>query len=179
MDIRIRLATIADIPRIEELIRLSVSGLSTDFYTPEQITSGLLHIFGVDTQLIADETYFLAEVGEKLVGSGGWSKRKTLFGGDQTKADKEDALLDTASEAARVRAFYVDPRWSRRGIATRILAACEDAAQRSGFTKIELAATLPGEPFYSSRGYRKAEAMRLETPSGESLPAFRMTKELL
>lgn len=178
MDIQIRLATIADIPRLEKLIHASVSGLSTEFYTPAQISSGLTYIFGVDTQLIVDGTYFLAEADNAVVGSGGWSKRRTLFGGDKTKSAAEDWLLDPTREAARVRAFYVDPRWSRKGIATRILNACEAAARLSGFTRIELVATLPGEPLYSSRGYQKAEAIDLETPLGTSLPAFRMTKDL-
>jgi len=178
VNVQIRPATISDIPQLEELIRKSVSGLSTDYYTPEQIESGLTHVFGVDTQLILDGTYFVAEIEQELVGSGGWSKRKTLFGGDQSKSNKEDPLLDPACEAARIRAFYVDPSWSRRGIGSRILEACEDAARNAGFGRIELVATLPGEPLYSARGYEKAESMFIETPEGESLPAFRMTKEL-
>jgi len=176
-NVQLRLATIADIPALEKLIRESVRGLSAEHYTPEQITSGLTYVFGVDTQLIIDGTYFVVEVEEQLVGSGGWSKRKTLFGGDQSKG-AEDPLLDPSREAARIRAFYVDPRWSRRGIGTQILRACETAARQAGFSRIELAATMPGVPLYNARGYEKAEAIEIETPDGKSLPVIRMTKNL-
>jgi predicted N-acetyltransferase YhbS len=178
MNLQIRLATIADIPKLEELIRESVSGLSAEYYTSRQIASALSHVFGVDTQLILDGTYFVAEVESQLAGSGGWSKRKTLFGGDQSKTNRIDPLLDPGADSARIRAFYVHPRWSRKGVGTRILTACEDAARLAGFNKIELVATLPGEPLYTAKGYEKLAAMTIETPDGESLPAFRMTKLL-
>ena len=178
MNIELRQATTTDIPALEKLICASVTVLSAEHYTTEQISSALTHVFGVDTQLIADGTYFVAEIDGQLAGSGGWSKRTTLFGGDQSKADTIDSLLDPATEAARIRAFYVHPQWSRRGVGSRILAACEQAARAAGFSRIELVATLPGEPLYAAHGYEKAEAMQLETPDGESLPAFRMTKSL-
>jgi len=178
MNIDIRLATMQDIPALRELIHESVTGLSVQHYSRAQIASALSHVFGVDTQLIQDETYFVAEVEKQIAGSGGWSKRKTLFGGDQSKSDQIDLLLDPATEAARIRAFYVLPKWSRKGIGSRILRACEDAAQKARFTRIELVATLPGEPLYLARGYTKAEAIQIETPDGESLPAFLMTKTL-
>ena len=176
MNVQIRLATIADIPALEKLIRDSVATLSVGFYTGAQIESGLSHIFGVDTQLILDETYFIAEIDHTIAGSGGWSKRETLFGGDQFKAAEPDRLLDPANEAARLRAFYVHPRWSRRGVGSRVLRECENAARLAGFNRIELVATLPGERLYAAKGYRRVDAMQLETPSGESLAAFRMTK---
>jgi N-acetylglutamate synthase-like GNAT family acetyltransferase len=178
MNLTLRPATTADIPALEELIRASVTALSTGHYTSAQVASALAHVFGVDTQLIADGTYFIAEIEGQLAGSGGWSKRTTLFGGDQSKTDRLDPLLDPAAEAARIRAFYVHPRWSRRGVGSRILTACEEAARAAGFSRIELVATLPGEPLYTARGYEKAEAMQLKTPDGEALPAFRMTKSL-
>jgi predicted N-acetyltransferase YhbS len=178
MNVQIRLATTADIPALEHLIRQSVSGLSAGYYTSRQIASALSHVFGVDTQLILDGTYFLAELEAELAGSGGWSKRKTLFGGDQSKAEQIDSLLDPAFEPARIRAFYVHPRFSRRGIAGRILQACEAAARQAGFSAVELVATLPGEPLYTAKGYKKTAPMQIETPDGESLPAFRMTKPL-
>jgi len=178
MNIKLRPATTEDIPALEELIRASVSALSADHYTPEQIKSALSHVFGVDTQLITDGTYFVAEIDGEIAGSGGWSKRSTLFGGDQSKPAGPDSLLDPNTEAARIRAFYVNPSWSRRGVGSKILTACEDAARAAGFSRIELAATLPGEPLYAARGYEKVEAMKLETADGESLPAFRMTKSL-
>jgi N-acetylglutamate synthase-like GNAT family acetyltransferase len=183
MNLNLRLATIKDIPALQQLIRESVGTLGAQYYTPKQIASALSHVFGVDTQLILDGTYFVAEVENQIAGSGGWSKRKTLFGGDQlkvagdqSKPSQADALLDPACEAARIRAFYVHPQWSRKGVGSRILTACEDAARAAGFRRIELVATLPGEPLYLSRGYEKAEAMQIETLDGESLPAFRMTK---
>ena len=178
MNLQIRLAILADIPALEELIRESVSVLSAEYYTSRQIASALSHVFGVDTQLILDGTYFVAEIDGELAGSGGWSKRATLFGGDESKADRLDPLLDPATEAARIRAFYVHPRWSRKGVGSRLLKACEDAARVAGFSRIELVATLPGEPLYTAKGYEKAEAMQIETPDGQSLPAFRMTRML-
>ena len=178
MNLQIRLATMADIPALDELIRESVSVLSAGYYTSRQMASALSHVFGVDTQLILDGTYFVAEIDGALAGSGGWSKRATLFGGDQSKSDRIDPLLDPNTEAARIRAFYVHPRWSRKGVGSQILRACEDAARLAGFSRIELVATLPGEPLYTAKGYEKAEAMKIETPDGESLPAFRMTNTL-
>ena len=178
MSIEIRLATKEDIPALQELIRESVSVLSAQYYSAPQIASGLSHVFGVDTQLIVDATYFVAEVENGIVGGGGWSKRTTLFGGDKSKSDHVDHLLDPETEAARIRAFYVHPEWSRRGIGSMILKSCEAAARLAGFRKIELVATLPGEPLYLARGYEKTEAIQIETPDGESLPAFRMTKTL-
>jgi len=186
MSLEIRLATIEDVPAITELIGESVRALGAGYYSPKQIASALSHVFGVDTQLILDETYFVAEVENQIVGSGGWSKRKTLFGGDQlkfgggqSKQGQIDSLLDSATEAARIRAFYVHPHWSRRGVGSRILTVCENAARAAGVSRIELVATLPGEPLYSSRGYEKAEAIQIDTADGESLPAFRMTKTFI
>ncbi len=167
-----------DVPALQQLIRESVNALSVDHYSANQIASALSHVFGVDSQLIQDETYFIAEVDDEIAGSGGWSKRKTLFGGDQAKSVASDPLLDPQTDAARIRAFYVHPRWSRRGVGSRILEACEDAAREAGFSRVELVATLPGEPLYLAKGYKKAEPLRIETPDGESLPAFRMTKKL-
>ncbi len=178
MDLQIRLATTDDIPALQQLIRESVSVLSADHYSAEQIASALSHVFGVDSQLIRDETYVVAEVGNEIVGSGGWSKRKTLFGGDQAKSEATETLLDPTTDAARIRAFYVHPRWSRRGIGSRMLAACEDAARNAGFSRTELAATLPGVPLYSARGYEKGELIQIEMPDGALLPTFRMTKRL-
>ena len=186
MNVRIRLATIEDVPVLQELIRASVSVLSEQYYTSKQISSALTHVFGVDTQLILDGTYFIAEVKRQVAGSGGWSKRKTLFGGDQAKASKVDsplatsldALLDPATDAARIRAFYVHPQWSRKGIASLILKSCEEAALDAGFKLVELAATLPGEPFYLARGYEKREEISIETPDSQSFSTFRMTKTL-
>ena len=175
---RIRLAKMKDIPALQELIPQSVRVLSALHYSSSQIESALIHIFGVDSQLILDGTYFVAETEEQIVGCGGWSKRKTLFGGDQSKKSAVDALLDPGEDAARIRAFYVHPKWSRRGIGSRIIGCCEAAARKTGFLKIELVATLPGEPLYSAMGYRIIEPTEIRTPDGESLPAFHMEKDL-
>src|SRR6266498_595140 len=178
MNITIRLATNADIPAIQELIRESVKGLGSQYYSSRQIASALAHVFGVDTQLIIDQTYYVASIEDRIAGAGGWSKRKTLFGGDQSKSGRTDPLLDPEKDAARIRAFYVHPAWARKSIASRILQACEDAAGMAGFSELELVATLPGEPLYLARDYEKMEAIQIEMPDGESLPAFRMTKTL-
>jgi GNAT superfamily N-acetyltransferase len=174
----VRLATTEDIPALQHLIEESVRGLSTTYYSPQQIESALHHVFGVDTQLINDKTYFIAETEVQIAGAGGWSKRKTLFGGDQSKSTRVDSLLDPSSEPARIRAFYIHPSWSRRGIGSQILNACEDAARLAGFKRVELASTLPGVPFYLSRGYEKAEEIPINMAYGELLMTIRMTKKL-
>jgi N-acetylglutamate synthase-like GNAT family acetyltransferase len=177
MPINIRLATLEDIPILEALISASVRGLSVDYYSQEQIESAIIHIFGVDSQLITDGTYFVSEVEELIVGCGGWSKRKTLFGGDQMKAD-EDSLLDPTIDAARIRAFFVHPDWTRKGIGTRIIETCETAARQYGFSKLELAATLPGVPLYQAVGYHAVEEFQVPMPDGERLPIIKMVKSI-
>lgn len=176
--ITIRLATTEDIPSLQRLIDESVRALSISYYSPRQIESALAHVFGVDTQLILDETYFVAEVEAQIVGCGGWSKRNTLFGGDQAKNDQLDDLLKPGNDAARLRAFYVHPQWSRRGIGNLITRACETGALAAGFTKLELIATLPGEPLYSANGYEIVRPFEIALPEGLSLPAFHMQKRL-
>lgn len=178
MSVGVRLATEKDIPALNALIPLSARALSAGFYTPRQIDSAITHIFGVDSQLIADGTYFvvIAEDGQ-IVGCGGWSKRATLFGGDQMKGDA-DALLDPARDAGRIRAFFVYPEWTRRGIGRRIIEACEAAACAEGFRRMELGATLPGEPLYAAMGYVVTERFDIPMPDGEVLPAAHMVKSL-
>ena len=151
--------------------------LSAGYYTPEQIESALVHVFGVDTQLIADGTYFVAELDGQLAGCGGWSKRKTLFGGDQAKAG-EDNLLDPETESARIRAFFVHPDFARRGIGKQLMEACERAAAEAGFHQLELAATLPGEPLYLAVGYQVIERWMHRLADGVELPLVRMGKSL-
>lgn len=176
--ITLRLATSQDIPAIETLIHQSVRALSVDYYSPAQIESALTNVFGVDTQLIADQTYFVAEAGSQIVGGGGWSKRNTLFGGDQAKSTETDALLIPGEHPAKLRAFYVHPAWSRRGIGKLITKACETAARSAGFTSVELIATLPGQPLYEANGYEIVSPFEIGLPAGLSLPAFRMAKRL-
>src|ERR1700730_2001529 len=142
MELRLRKTVEADIPALHELIEASVRGLQKHDYSPAQIDGALCTVFGVDSQLIADSTYFIVEA-DSIAGCGGWSKRKTLFGSDH-RAGPGYNLLDTAIDAAKIRAFFVHPDWARRGIGSRILAACEDAAREAGFRRFEMAATLTG-----------------------------------
>ena len=173
----IRPAVASDIPALEELIPQSVRLLSANYYTAEQIESGLTYIFGVDSQLITDGTYYVAETEGEIVGCGGWSKRRTLYGGDQAKAEV-DSLLDPVTDAARIRAFFVHPNRKRQGIGSRIIQACEQAARQSGFTVLELVATLPGEPLYKAMGYEAVERFEIDLPDGIILPVTRMTKRI-
>ena len=177
MTVEIRLATPADIPVLRVLIPDSARALSAGYYTPRQVESAIRHVFGVDSALIADGTYYVAVAPTaELVGCGGWSKRKTLYGGDQHKAAQDD-FLDPACDPARIRAFFVHPQWARRGIGRQIIEACEAAAQRAGFTCMELAATLPGEPLYANMGYQVTTRFVHTLPDGETLPLANMTKQ--
>jgi GNAT superfamily N-acetyltransferase len=179
MSIRIRLATPADVPRMREVIEASVRGLQPGFYTQHQIDRALESVYGVDSRLIADGTYFAAEdtsvTPPLIVACGGWSKRKTLYGGDQWSG-REDSLLDPARDAAKIRAFFVHPDWARRGIGGMILEACETAARDAGFTRLEMGATLSGVPFYRAKGYEPAEEQRVSLGDGSSMAILRMTK---
>jgi N-acetylglutamate synthase-like GNAT family acetyltransferase len=175
---QLRLATPADVPKLRELIEQSVRGLSAGYYTASQVESALRHVFGPDTQLIADQTYYVVETetGE-LVAAGGWSRRRTLYGGDQMKGEA-DPPLDPAADAARVRAFFVHPAWSRRGLARQLFDRCARDATRAGFRKMELMATLPGEPLYRALGFVEVERSAKELPDGEVLPVVRMERAL-
>ena len=150
-------------------------GLSTEYYTSNQIESAIKYIFGIDTQLIVDETYYIAEKEGVLVGCGGWSKRNTLYGGDQHK-DIEDPLLNPATDAARIRAFFVHPGYARQGIGRLIMNVCEDAAKSNGFTTFELGATLPGVPLYEVMGYQAIERIDAPLVDGEVLGIVKMRK---
>jgi len=176
MTIRIRKATAEDAPAIARLIDASVRRLSEGYYTPEEIERSLDRVFGVDSRLIADGTYYVAEVDGAIAGCGGWGRRATLYGGDQ--AERNDAELDPATDAAKIRAFYVAPAHSRQGIARRLLEVCEDAARESGFRRAELAATLPGVPLYAATGYTGDEEVATDLGDGYELRCVRMTKML-
>jgi GNAT superfamily N-acetyltransferase len=175
--VRIRCAVSADIPAIVALIDLSVRTLQAQDYSQAQIDGALGTVLAVDSQLIADGTYFVveAEADQTIAGCGGWSKRKTLFGGDRA-AVREDDLLDPARENAKIRAFFVHPSWARRGVGSMILAACETAAIEAGFSGFELGATLTGERLFQERGYRRVERIQVPLGNGESLPVIRMSK---
>jgi len=182
-----RVATADDIPRIHALIDRSVRALQANDYTPFQIDEALRTYLSLDTQLIADGTYFIveepaADPDAPLIASGGWSHRKTLCGGDTSvggskhAAERDSSLLDPATEAAKIRAFYVHPDWSRRGIGSKILELCENAARAAGFTRFEMGATLTGVPLYSRHGYVEVERLALPFSNGDSLAIVRMVK---
>lgn len=177
MNITLRQAVPADIPALRPLIDASVRGLQAADYTPAQIEGALQTVYGVDSQLIADGTYFVVEADTVIVGSGGWSKRKTLFGGDRWTG-REDSLLNPEQDAAKIRAFFVHPDWVRRGIGSMILEACEKAASAAGFTRLEMGATLTGVPLYRARGYVALENLTTPLRNGESLMVVRMEKRM-
>jgi GNAT superfamily N-acetyltransferase len=175
--LRVRVAREEDLPAIRALIPDSVRGLGPGYYTPRQIESSIRYVFGPDTQLIADGTYFVAVAGDANVGCGGWSARRTLYGGDQAK-DADDPRLDPATEAARIRAFFVHPDHARRGIASAIYRACVDAAAAAGFRSLELMATLPGEPLYRTFGFVPVERVESTLPDGVVIGFVRMSREI-
>jgi len=174
-NIRLRLASPEDVPVLRQLIDASVRGLQTQDYSPAQIEGALKTVFGVDSQLIADGTYIVAEAEAMIVGCGGWSKRKTLYGSDHWTG-REDSLLDPASDAAKIRAFFIHPGWARRGVGTLILNACEDAARAAGFTRYEMGATLTGARLFGVKGYVAVKPISIPLVNGESLPVIHMEK---
>ena len=178
MTFTIRLAQPADIAALTELIQASVRELQKDDYSPEQLDGALGSVFGVDRRLIGDGTYFVVESDGVLAGCGGWSRRKTLFGSDQLPG-REDALLDPAEDAAKIRAFFVHPAFARKGVASLILDTCEDAAAREGFTRLEMGATFTGVPFYRSRGYAEVERMEAQLLNGLRLPIVKMARAIV
>jgi len=173
----LRPATLEDRPALEELIARSARGLSRGDYTEGQVEAALGDAFGVDSELIRDGTYFVAEVGGQLVGCGGWSRRATLYGAD-ARAGRQSTLLDPARDAARIRAFFVHPDWARRGIGRAILDRCESEARAHGFRSTELLATLPGERFYRAAGYFGNERTRHDLRDGITIDFVPMRKEL-
>jgi len=177
MDYVLRKANLDDREAIEQLIVESARGLSRQDYSDSQIEAAIASVFGVDTNLIVDQTYFVAESSGMLIGCGGWSKRKTLFGGDQF-ASRDSSELDPESEAAKIRAFFVHPEFARKGIGRAILLACEDEARAYGFQSVELMATLPGIPFYKTCGYEGIAVVELELRDGVILELLPMRKSL-
>ncbi len=178
MAITLRKATLADVPRIEALIARSARGLSTEDYRPSQVEGALRAAFGVDTQLLVDQTYFVAEEDGRLVGCGGWSFRSTLFGSD-ARADRDSSTLDPRTQAAKVRAFFVDPDNARRGIGTLLLERCENEARAHGFLHVELMATLPGVKLYAARGYVGMDRVHFDVGNGETIEFIPMRKALV
>jgi len=185
----VRRAVPDDVPVLRTLIEQSVRGLQARDYSPAQIEQALASVYGVDTQLIEDGTYYVVETDEdqgvgiiaaegrprRIVGCGGWSKRRALFGGDQF-AGRERGLLDPAHDAAKIRAFFVHPDLARKGVGSLVLDACERAAFDAGFARLEMGATLTGVPFYRSRGYTESGQLAVPLANGESLAIVRMDK---
>jgi GNAT superfamily N-acetyltransferase len=182
-DFRLRLATEEDIPALHALIEASVRALQANDYTPAQMEGALGTVLGVDTQLIADRTFFIAEIHDHRAeaanvpaGCGGWSQRKTLFGADRGPGREPD-LLDPEKDAAKVRAIFVHPQFARRGLGSLILATVEEAARAAGFRQFEMGSTLTGVPLYRLKGYREIERIAVPLANGEALPVVKMVKD--
>jgi GNAT superfamily N-acetyltransferase len=178
----IRTAVPADTPVLRDLIDASVRGLQSGDYSPAQIDSALRTVFGVDSQLINDGTYLLVEAafGDSkkepvIVACGGWSKRKTLYGGDRWR-ERQDDMLKPETDAAKIRAFFIHPNWARQGIGTLLLDACEAAAHAAGFTRFEMGATLTGAKLFQKRGYVAMERLEVPLEGDITLPVIHMVK---
>lgn len=175
----IRVATPDDVPAAQAVIAASARGLQTGDYTPGEIESAIRNVYGVDSCLVADGTYFVVEEritdAASIVGCGGWSKRRTLYGGDNWH-EREDDLLDPKVDAAKIRAFFIRPDYARQGIGTMLLAACEDSAREAGFTHFEAGATLTGVKLFSARGYRAAREILIPLGAGVAIRVTHMVK---
>jgi N-acetylglutamate synthase-like GNAT family acetyltransferase len=196
VEVRIRKAELADVPALTRLIETSVRELQAEDYTRAQLEGALQSVVGVDSKLIEDGTYLVAEAksidvfpdraktmqgknsGSEWViaGCGGWSKRKTLYGSDHW-ADREDTLLDPKRDAAKIRAFFIHPQWARRGVGSKILEACETAAREAGFTSYEMGATLTGAKLFGAKGYIAVENVEVPLNNGLSFTIIRMAKQ--
>ena len=172
----LRLAHTGDVPALIAIMGAAIAELLKAHLTPEQVAASHA-IMGLDTQLIEDGTYFVAEMDGTLAGCGGWSRRATHFGGDHSPG-RDARLLDPATEPARVRAMYTHPNFARRGVGRAILAQCERAAADAGFTTVALVATMGGLPLYRACGYQDVEAFDEPTPGGVAVPLMRMAKRL-
>ena len=172
-----RLATETDLPAQKALMALAIDTLQKGFLDEAQIAASRA-VMGLDSQLVADRTYFLVQEGGRLAGCGGWSRRATLYGGDHSTALRDAALLDPALDAARVRAMYTHPEFARRGVGRLILSLCEAAAAAEGFGTVQLMATLSGEPLYRACGYAEIERAAAAPVNGVAVPLILMSKRL-
>lgn len=180
MNFSIRKALPSDRAAIEKLIKESVRGLSGEDYDARQIELSIRTVFGVDTELITDETYFLAETENgEIAGCGGWSKRRTLYGASVYAESRDSALLDPAREAAKIRAFFIHPDVARKGVGTLILDVCEREARAHGFKCAEMMATLPGVKLYAARGYAKGARVSVAVGEGVEIICVKMRKNLV
>ncbi len=176
-ELQIRLAGEEDIFSLNQLITRSGRELSRGYYTEAETESALRYVFGVDSSLIADRTYFVVEAGGRILGCGGWSRRRTLYGGDQRPMGAAD-YLDPRTDAARIRAFFVAPEAARRGVGRALLQACIEAASAAGFRSLELMSTLPGVPFYRANGFAEVEPVTDVLPDGVPLRFVRMRRQI-
>lgn len=169
----------ADVQPLNALIAESARELSAGFYSSVQIEALLAHVFGVDTQLIADGTYYMMcdDRSGRAWACGGWSGRRTLYGGDQAKAG-DDSRLDPKTDAARIRAFFVHPQFARRGLGRLLYAECESAASACGFRRFELMATLPGEPLYAALGFTVVERTSVRLGGDVDVPLVKMERAI-
>ena len=174
----LRLAKAEDLSVLQALVAESVWVLQAKEYSDAQREAAIRLVYGIDTQLIRDGTYFAVEQDGQIVACGGWSRRKTLFGGDQHAPSREPELLDPANEPARIRAFFVRPGWERRGIGSALVRACEQAALSEGFHEIEMASTLTGVALYSAHGYKEVERIDVPMENGLTLAVIRMAKAI-
>lgn len=172
----VRKATLDERDVLQDLIARSARGLSAD-YRPDQVEGALQGAYGVDSQLIRDGTFFVVEDEGVIVGCGGWSFRKTLFGGDK-RAERDAAELDPRRDPAKIRAFFVDPAHARRGIGTMLLERCESEARSRGFSRVELLSTLPGIRLYASRGYTGDQQVTYEVAPGVVIEFLPMSKTI-
>ena len=175
MEFTNRVVVAADVPELTALMDQAIGQLQRPFLDDAQIASSRA-IMGIDSQLIEDGTYFVVHSNADIAGCGGWSRRATLYGGNQTPG-RDSNLLDPALEPARVRAMYTNPTYARRGVGRLILSLCEAAAAAEGFTRLELMSTLSGEPLYTAYGFRQLERL-LDATGGVSVPLVRMEKPI-
>jgi GNAT superfamily N-acetyltransferase len=173
LELRSRLAVLADVPALRVLMDAAISELQRGFLDDAQIESSRA-IMGIDTLLIEDGTYFVIEIDGELAGCGGWSRRATLYGSDHSPG-RNSRLLDPSVDAARVRAMYTHPRYARRGVGRLVLSLCEQAAAAQGFTRLELMSTLSGEPLYTAYGFEPLERV-VDSTGGAPVPIVRMQK---
>jgi GNAT superfamily N-acetyltransferase len=172
-----RLATLRDLDALREVMRRSIEKLQDQFLTPDQVRASH-KVMGLDTQLVKDGTYFLVQADGEVAGCGGWSWRSTLYGGDSSVVSREPRALDPASEPARIRAMYTDPRFARQGIGRLVLKLCENAALDAGFSRTTMMATMAGVPLYEACGYVEVEPVHEAVIDGVAVPLVRMEKRL-
>ena len=174
----LRPARLEDVTELETLIAISARTLLAPWYSSAQIDAAVGSVFAVDMQLIEDQTYFVTAQGSTIVGCGGWSRRKTLFGADRGHTSDADSVLDPARDPARIRAFFVHPACARRGIAAALMRHCEQAAADAGFKTMELVATLAGEPLYAAFGFAAIEHFEIPLSGSLTMPVVRMGKDI-